>query len=103
MLTRNPVLNLKLRESSLVVTFDKNSTAAHLFSSRVGERRLQFVAIEAGKMRDLETQSIWNRNTGVALEGPLKGTRLKQQVGIVSYARMWKVFHPNSQSVRPTK
>jgi hypothetical protein len=101
-LLKNPVLNLKLEKSAVVVTFDKDSTAAHLFSSVVNDRALKFVADKQGRMHDVQTDTIWNSNTGVALEGPLKGKTLKQLVGIVSYARAWKVFHPNSKTVRPS-
>ncbi len=102
-LKKNPVLNLELTKSTIVVTFDQASTAAHLFSSMVDGRTLQFVADKQGRMKDTQTNSIWNRNTGMAVEGPLSGQRLKQLAGIVSYARTWKVFHPDSKSVRPTK
>ncbi len=101
MLIKNPVLNLKLAKSTMVVTFDKDSTAAHLFSSVLDGRTLQFVPDKQGRMRDTQTTTIWSSNTGVAVEGPLKGKRLKQLVGIVSYARTWKGFHPDSKSVRP--
>ena len=103
-LTRSPVLNLKPEKTAIVVTFDKNSTGAHLFSSVVGELVLQFEAtMEKGRMKDSQTGTVWNSNTGVALDGPLKGKRLKQQVGIVSYDRTWKIFHPDSRSVRPSE
>ena len=102
-LIKNPVLNVKLAKSTMVVTFDQDTTAAHLFSSVVDERTLQFVRDKQGRMMDSQTETIWNSNTGMAVEGPLKGKRLQQLVGIVSYARSWKVFHPDSKSVRPTE
>ena len=58
-----------------------------------------FFADEGENLRDTETGSIWSRRTGVAVDGPLKGTSLENQVGIVSYARAWKTFHPDSQPV----
>ncbi len=102
-LIKNPVLNLKLAKSTMVVTFDKDTTAAHLFSSVVEERTLQFVRDEQGRMRDTQTKTVWNSNTGMAVEGPLQGMRLQQLVGIVSYARAWNLFHPDTKFVRPTK
>ena len=102
-LLENSVLNLKLEKSPVVVTFDKDSTAAHLFSSVVGDRSLKFVADKQGRMHDMQTDTIGNSNTGVAVEGPLKGKTLKQLVGILSYARTWKLFHPNSQTVETSK
>ena len=103
MLIKNPVLNVKGAKSTIVVTFDQDTTAAHLFSSVVDERTLQFVGDKQGRMKDSQTETIWNSNTGMAVEGLLKGKRLHQLVGIVSYARAWKLFHPNSQSVRATE
>ncbi len=103
MLIENPVLNLKLGKSAMVVTFDKDSTAAHLFSTAIDGRTLQFVAGKQGRMTDTNTKTIWSSNTGIALAGALKGKRLKQLVGIVSYARTWKGFHPDSKSVRPAQ
>ena len=101
-LIRNPVRNLKPEKSATVVTFDKDSTAVHRYSGVVDERVLHFEATtQTGRMKDSQTGTVWNGNTGVAVEGPLKGTRLKQQVGIVSYARAWKIFHPESRSVHP--
>jgi hypothetical protein len=103
-LLENPILNLKPEKSPVVLTFDKDSTAAHLFSSVVDDRVLQFKATaENGRMQDLQTGTIWNTNTGVAVDGPLKGTQLKQLVGIVSYARAWKMFHPDSRAVPPSE
>jgi hypothetical protein len=103
MLLKNPVLNLKLEKSPVVVTFDKESTAAHLFSSEVDDRSLMFVADKQGRMHDMQTGTTWNSNTGVAVEGKLKGKTLKQLVGIVSYANTWKKFHPNSKTVGPSE
>lgn len=98
-----PVLNLDLKDADLLVTFSPESTAARLFSRTVQERTLTFRVVETDRMRDEETGTIWDRSTGEAIEGALKGTSLKQQVGITSYARAWREFHPDSRSVSPTQ
>lgn len=100
-LQKDSLLNLTLGKSALLVTFDGESTAAHLFSRTLNGRTLKFIDEAGGRMHDRETGSVWNRNTGIALDGPLKGKSLDQQVGIVSYAQAWKVFHPESRTVRP--
>ena len=51
------------------------------------------------QMRDEQTDSLWNRNTGAAVDGILKGKQLDQLVVIVSYARAWNVFHPDSHTM----
>lgn len=91
---------MKLKREIMLVTFDKESTAAHLFSSEVDDRTLEFMADGPGRMRDTQTKTIWNANTGAALDGPLNGSRLQQRVGIVAYKRIWEAFHPGSVTVR---
>jgi len=98
-LLSKPVLNLHQEPSALVLTFDRPSTSANLFSRVVDGQTLQFVPTSDSRMKDAETESTWNSHTGVAIDGPLKGTKLEQRVGIVSFVRTWKVFHPDSQPV----
>ena len=40
-----------------------------------------------------------NRETGEAIEGELKGKRLKPRVGIMSFRKAWQNFHPDSTEV----
>jgi hypothetical protein len=100
-LQETPVLNLKLQGEMLLVTFDAETAAARLFSRVVGDRTLTFSNLPQGQMRDEETESVWNRNTGEALEGSLQGKKLEQQVGIASFLEAWRNFHPESRPVRP--
>ncbi len=98
-LKKSPVLNVRHEKTASVVTFEDGSTAALLFSRIVDKRELHFTALPEGKMKDDATGSTWSRATGTALDGPLKGKQLKQQVGIMSYAKAWKAFHPGSRVV----
>jgi len=98
-LLEHPVLNLEIDGRPVVVTFDAESTAAHLFSRRIEDREFYFVSAEENLMRDEQTVSTWNQNTGLALEGPLNGKSLEHQPGIVSYTAAWQVFHPDSKTI----
>ena len=102
-LQEHPILNLKLGGRPLLVTFDPGSLSPHLFSRRVGDGELRFVAEGEGRMRDEGTGSVWDRSTGQCIEGDLKGRRLEHWVGIVSYRRAWDVFHPDSKTVTDTQ
>jgi hypothetical protein len=102
LLLQRPLLHVDLPESALLVTFDRDSTAARLFSRTVDGRRLSFREAEPGWMRDEQTGTRWNRNTGVAVEGPLAGSRLEQRVGIMSFAEAWRTFHPDSHTLQVT-
>ncbi len=95
-LLEQPVVNGRLPDSALLVTFDPDSTAARVFDRAVEEQTLTFVAAGPGRMRDEQTGTLWNRNTGLALEGRLKGTALQQRVGIMSFADPWRQFYPDS-------
>ncbi len=99
-LVDTPVVNVSDPREPLVVTFDAESTLVRLFSSRVDDRELRFVAEEGGRMRDEATQSVWNRSTGRAIDGPLAGKQLAARAGIASYAASWKAFHPTSQDAK---
>jgi len=47
-------------------------------------------------MKDGQTQSVWDAYTGEAIEGPLKGTRLEQEIGTTACSQNWRAFHPES-------
>lgn len=96
-LMKTPVLNL---EPDLVLAFDRQGTAARLYRRRAGKQVLTFEARPDGRLRDRETGTLWKAATGEAVEGPLKGARLAARVGIVSFARTWRTFHPDSREIR---
>ena len=98
-LREQPLLNLKLGRDLLLLTYDPESTSARLFSRVLDGRELTFAATETGKVRDEATGSVWDRASGTALEGPLKGKQLEARVGIVSTTRAWQTFHPESKAV----
>lgn len=94
-----PVMNLKLGQSLLLLTYDTESTEPHLFSSSVDGRALNFTAEGERRMRDEQSGSTWNPRTGEALAGPLKGKRLERRLGIISYREAWLTFYPKSKRV----
>lgn len=95
-LLEHPVINLIIDGWPLVVTFDVESTAAHLLSRRIDGMELYFVSEGESRMSDKQTGTVWNQNTGIALEGPLKGKSLEHQAGTVTYTDAWQEFHPNN-------
>ena len=98
-LQAHPVLNLDFDGWSVLVTYDPESTAVQMLNRQVEGRKFFFEAEGKHLMRDQETGSVWNRNTGVALEGPLKGRHLAHEIGMMSYKRAWDVFHADSRAV----
>lgn len=94
-----PVLNLRLGQTPLLVTYEAESTEAHLFSPEVEGRALTFEAAGESQMRDGQTGSVWDLRTGEATAGTLKGRRLKRRLGMISYRRAWLAFYPKSRKV----
>jgi hypothetical protein len=63
-------------------------------------RTLSF-SIADGKLVDDQTGSEWDPASGKATAGPLKGSQLAPEVGVVSFRRAWRDFHPRSSYWRP--
>jgi hypothetical protein len=96
---KHPVLNSDVRGLPLLITFDRASTSARVFSRTLAGQVLTFATVDQLTLRDDQTKSVWNRAAGVATDGPLKGKRLTPHVAIVSYTKKWKQFHPDSKEV----
>jgi hypothetical protein len=97
-LLKQPIANVDARGLPLLVAFDPASTSTRIFHRKVGEDLLTFRLNDQKKIQDNETGSIWARN-GDAVEGSMKGRKLKQQVAIPSFRRAWKTFHPESREI----
>ena len=99
-LKKQSPLNLNLGDDELLLTFDPESTSARLFSRTIDDRVLTFDSVKDGIIRDEQTDSKWNRMTGIAIDGTLKGKELDHRVGIMSYTNKWKDLHPESSEIR---
>ena len=100
-LTRYPVVNDSMGKEAIVVTFDPESTAGRIFRSKLEGRALTFAPYGKEKMRDRETGTIWSLALGTAEEGELKGKQLEMLPAIISYARVWAMFHPETSVYQP--
>lgn len=56
-----------------------------------------FVVSEGGIITDEETGSVWDRERGAAISGPLAGAQLQQVPYITSFDWAWKNFFPESR------
>jgi hypothetical protein len=97
-LQKTPVINDNLNTSSLLISFDPKSTRAYAFDRQVDGQILTFEAsTESGALIDTQTKSSWDPWTGKSTQGKMKGTELKWITGIVSYAKAWETFYPETQ------
>jgi hypothetical protein len=99
-LLNHPVHPFAIGGEALLATFDKASTSTRLFAAQVDGRPLEFQQIDDQQMQDTQTGSRWKITNGEAISGALKGKRLRQRVGIMSFRKAWHNFHPDSQDVK---
>ena len=97
------VLNDAYDGEPIVVTFDPDSQTAAVFERTVDGRTLTFERGDPTTMRDTETGSLWSAVQGVALDGPLKGTRLAQLPSFVSFWFSWSDFYPRTAVYQPDR
>lgn len=96
-LLKQPILEDVLGETPVVITFDRNSMRAAIFSRRLHDKTIVFKAVnDKGFLVDRGSGSFWNPLTGMAEQGPRQGEQLTQLPGIVSFLKAWRVFHPDS-------
>ena len=83
----------------LLATFDKAGTVTHLFDRVIDGQPPEFLSVDEFLTADDKTDSHWEKISGRCVSGSLKGTLLKQRVGIVSFRKAWDNFHPDSRDV----
>jgi hypothetical protein len=97
-LLKRPIANIEARGLPLLVVFDREGTATRVFRRKLDDQLLTFSAGSMGHLKDDQTGTTWSRG-GIAVEGPLKGKSLEQQISIPSFRRAWQTFHPDSRLV----
>lgn len=93
------VHSFSVGDQALVSAVDRQGVVVRLFQANVQGRSLAFQQVDDETMQDDQTNSHWSISRGEALTGPLRGTQLKQRVGIMSFRRAWERFHPDSVDV----
>jgi hypothetical protein len=66
---------------------------AALYSRELDDQTLTFSADSAGAIRDDQTDSLWNV-FGTAIEGPLMGSQLRQELAFPHFWFAWAAFRP---------
>jgi Protein of unknown function (DUF3179) len=99
--SQQPVVNDTVANIPVVVAFHERTATGLVFNRRVGSRVLTFVPATSGigellRMRDEQTGSLWSGFVGEAMEGALKGKRLKQVPTTYAFWFAWKDYYPNT-------
>ncbi|MBW3597884.1 MAG: DUF3179 domain-containing protein [Planctomycetes bacterium] len=94
-LVRQPVVNDEFAGKPLLIVFVQGSSTALAFDGRYNGHTLTFSNV-GGELIDDRTGSQWDPASGKGVAGQLKGAQLTPEVGVVSYRRAWRDFHPQS-------
>ena len=84
-------------ETTMLFTLDEAGGSAQAFDAFVKEKAHSFEISDAGELVDRETKSTWNRVTGEAVAGTLKGEKLRAIPGTISFRKAWKAFYPDDE------
>ncbi len=95
-LTKQPLVNDHFGDTAIVIHFDRETAAAHIFRAEIEKRPLTFKH-KAGEIVDSETGSTWDMMTGKATKGPLFRKQLSPLPAIPSYRNSWEKFYPDSE------
>ena len=101
-LARSPILNDKFEGLNILVTFDAETRSTSVFHGHLDGMDLTFSqASSPGEMTDAETGSVWNKLTGVATGGPLRGKRLTPYPSFDAFWFAWTDFYPDTELFVP--
>ena len=98
-LQKQPVVNDEFDGEPVVIVFRPERAGGRAFVRKAGEQTLRFEAADDGTaIKDVETGSIWNPETGACESGRLKGKQLEEIPAVVSFRKAWNVFYPESET-----
>jgi len=100
-LANHPIYVDQLSGQTVVIVFDAVSTKTFAYECTVDNLVLTFEDVLLdGLLIDESTQSKWDPWSGEAVEGLLKGNRLRPVYGLITYMNAWERFYPDGKLVR---
>ncbi len=102
-LREHPVINDVLEGRAIVVALDVDSLATGVYDGSPGGRSLTFEQSPDDPllMMDGETGTLWQKATGLAVSGPMKGSRLERIPFMAAFWFAWTDFNPDTELYRP--
>ena len=98
----SPVLNDQFEGTDILVVFDEAARSTSVFRRDLDGMELTFSQSPGpGEMNDAETGSVWNKLSGAAIAGPLKGSRLIPYPSFDAFWFAWTDFYPNTELFGP--
>jgi hypothetical protein len=101
-LAKNRLRNDTLENRPILVYLSEDHATARIFVREVDGKALTFEQIDADRIKDHETGSIWDPISGGALEGPLAGKSMDQLSTTFVLWDVWKRYRPDTELVGET-
>ena len=92
---KNGCVNFFLGPTALLAVHDPVLDVVRIYNRQVWAEPFLFI-IENGNLIDLATKSKWDRSTGQAVEGNMKGASMKQYFGVYSMWFAWFSMNPET-------
>jgi hypothetical protein len=91
------LINDQIGQLSLLLAFEESLNAILAYNRIVDGQILTFDWADIpGNLRDAETGTLWDAQTGIALEGPLQGKQLTPVSAPLVFWFAWAAFHPDT-------
>ena len=101
-LQERPLWHDEMSSVPLLIWFEAESQTGGAFIRQVGEQVLTFIVTEEeGIVRDEQTASQWQTTSGIAISGPLAGTRLGTPAVTSAFEFGWYGYFPQSETFNP--
>ena len=94
-------INGEFEGRPIVVAFNIPAAFVAAFDRTVDKLTLVFKDVDDTSMTDGRAGSIWRKDTGVALEGPLKGKHVKRIRSLTTFWFAWSDFNPQTEIYVP--
>jgi len=93
-MTAAGLINDSVGKEKLLVLHDKDLDVVKIFNRVLKSTELNF-ELKDGRIIDTNTNSVWNYD-GVAIDGSLKGNKLKRVDAVQSFWYVWAGFYPQT-------
>ncbi|MDR1856873.1 MAG: DUF3179 domain-containing protein [Desulfovibrio sp.] len=88
-------VNFFVGPTPMVALHDTGLDVVRIFDRRIWDDPFLFVS-QYGRIRDIATRSLWSPETGTALDGNMKGARMREYFGSYSMWFAWSSMNPET-------
>jgi len=91
-------VNFFLGSYALVAVHDKDLDVIRIFDRNIWADPFLFIQ-KNGQLKDIQTLSTWDPIKGVAIDGNMKGAKMRQYFGIYSMWMAWYSLNPETMTI----